>query len=1170
MLFESIHLTEIMPNLQDQLGLGRAYDASDPSTQRYLDYINLKLAARGFPIVGEEKDFPFLEMGRSLLANFQEKLRLLADHLCPTDQRIDSFLREYLADVPDAALDRNSPFVPPAALVLERHGISRLLSLPQDRDSFESDIVSSYRVAQGVCHNPAKDRRTTAGVFHIAEGGLPVPGDKLSVPKETFARLLQHALNPPADLLTIPFTATQERPARAFVSLLLRPVIRPEVPGICPESSMEVRFFAPGNLVSNLDFVESIFGNAGDPNLPENNAALDTEHWSGHTGCVILAPHLVKLRKKDLGLPHTSNATEKQKSDGMCWDDDSELYNNGGAFKITCRDHRGVIVTLIADNYFGYCKKEVKTQISYATNLYGGAEEEHAGGTIAFPSFDHGAYFSLNREVTQLDHTFDDVVEVLGDSIDVQPEGYAIDRKFSNIYYVPETTEVDLDQQRVSWQSDAVHALRLQPGITYVYPSGYKVQMIQPTIGQSWRIIGTQAEGTFCHKPCTVSGGGKSEISKALQDAMRVAPVIVPEFQQTMDRVKELTEMNYWDRFHHPRIRPEQSRPLLDPRRSLGSALRLLTPDDQFTDKYNDYVRSLPRQVIDMALLVKRYYREDWGTWDEWRDRFTVDVVDGQPGFEIKYRNQHIVARYLRVGFAADGLWRMFSLRKDFLPASKLQREDDITATTTVPVPRDSGMHPDLPDGSHKFALNCEYRFFQRPDDAIHRGYDKNTERDFSRPGNFFSNYEPITRPQAKEMIADAIRFGRFTLPMQRLICDFAQASKPDYIVVSSSPRIVDGKPSENPRYLQTRPDLEDPRPEYLGSVGMRLYRRVSANRPVLAPVNAVLPGRRNNPPNVKKGIRALAVYNPVHYQELPELFMDLTSSLTGKSPSTTGAGSEGALTKSPFNALLPITDLNNALVSSVLTRQPYFTTAAGYIGPKFRVDHDISLLIPEVWSRMHIHERDPETLLEQEMLEPLADFEHNGEKVLASRLGFRITEKFVLRFFGRVFADPGSLFTEEMLRPELQDLDSYVDGINNIVEAQKRVAKYYFEDGSVDLACPPMRALLHIMVHGEYEGMGATDPEIRQLFDVDTILNSEWYSDRLDAQAEIDRTLWKRHIENLSAFQDKENYRDEIRRLNIAARLRAAKKRLKDIERSGYASSLRGNLGADPEMVAK
>ena len=138
---------------------------------------------------------------------------------------------------------------------------------------------------------------------------------------------------------------------------------------------MEVRFFAPGNLVSNLDFVESIFGNGGDPYLPENDARLDTEHWSGHTGCVILAPQLTKLKKKDLGLPHVSDATDRQKQDGMCWESEDELYNDGSAFKITSRDANGVVVTLIADNYYGYCKKEVKTQISYAANLLGLSEQ---------------------------------------------------------------------------------------------------------------------------------------------------------------------------------------------------------------------------------------------------------------------------------------------------------------------------------------------------------------------------------------------------------------------------------------------------------------------------------------------------------------------------------------------------------------------------------------------------------------------------------------------------------------------------------------------------------------------------------------------------------------------------------------------------------------------------
>ena len=64
----------------------------------------------------------------------------------------------------------------------------------------------------------------------------------------------------------------------------------------------------------------------------------------------------------------------------------AELYNDGQAFKVTCRDASGVIVTLIADNYFGYCKKEVKTQISYAANLFGNVEEEHAGGALRSPA----------------------------------------------------------------------------------------------------------------------------------------------------------------------------------------------------------------------------------------------------------------------------------------------------------------------------------------------------------------------------------------------------------------------------------------------------------------------------------------------------------------------------------------------------------------------------------------------------------------------------------------------------------------------------------------------------------------------------------------------------------------------------------------------------------------
>src|SRR5690606_21963265 len=150
------------------------------------------------------------------------------------------------------------------------------------------------------------------------------------------------------------------------------------------------------------------------------------------------------------------------------------------------------------------------------------------------------------------------------------------------------------------------------------------------------------------------------------------------------------------------------------------------------------------------------------------------------------------------------------------------------------------------------------------------------------------------------------------------------------------------------------------PEETYITMRSVRLFRGLPATAAVHLPVTAVLSGRRNNPPDKTAGIRSLAVYNPIHYQELPELFMDYICSLTGKSPSTTGAGSEGALTKSPFNALLPIHDLNAALVSMILTNLGGFSTAAGFVGSDLEVGHDISLLVPELWCRLTAEEKDP------------------------------------------------------------------------------------------------------------------------------------------------------------------------------------------------------------------
>src|SRR5688572_1784666 len=145
--------------LEDRVGFkGETPPPGRSDDRRALEYINLKLAARGFPIVGDEADFPFLEMGRSLILNFQERVRLLKSHRSPVDRHISDWLDRYLADT--GVFTADEPKLPDP-LILERHGLARLLSLPARGDKFESSIVSSYRTWQGVCHNPAKDRRTT-------------------------------------------------------------------------------------------------------------------------------------------------------------------------------------------------------------------------------------------------------------------------------------------------------------------------------------------------------------------------------------------------------------------------------------------------------------------------------------------------------------------------------------------------------------------------------------------------------------------------------------------------------------------------------------------------------------------------------------------------------------------------------------------------------------------------------------------------------------------------------------------------------------------------------------------------------------------------------------------------------------------------------------------------
>ena len=142
--------------------------------------------------------------------------------------------------------------------------------------------------------------------------------------------------------------------------------------------------------------------------------------------------------------------------------------------------------------------------------------------------------------------------------------------------------------------------------------------------------------------------------------------------------------------------------------------------------------------------------------------------------------------------------------------------------------------------------------------------------------------------------------------------------------------------------------------------------------------------------------------------------------------------------------------------------------------------------------------------------------------------------------------------------------MDEYVDGINNIVEAQQTVAQRYLDDGSIEDACPPLKAILYIMATGEYKGRTIQHQEIRDLFDREAMLKSSWYQQRLEMKQKRELWLWKKHCKNLQNFMALDGHDDLIESLEIEQRLAHAKQRLELVSQDSYLDSLEGTIGAD------
>ena len=571
---------------------------------------------------------------------------------------------------------------------------------------------------------------------------------------------------------------------------------------------------------------KSIFGNAGDPFLPENDAGLDAEHWTGHTGCVILAPHLVKATKKSLGLPHWDEATERQRRDGMCWKDENEFYNNGGAFKITARDERGVIVTIIADNYFGYCKKEVKTQISYAANLYGLCEEEHAGGALVYPSYDLGEEFHADKHVRYRG-------PFLRGSRSSWParrwscsrKAMRLTRNIPDIIYVPRDVHFDLQQadRHLARRRRPNSRSNCWPDKIYIRPSGYRVRMEKP-VGQPRLAAGRHggrrrrsatspapfpaaANRKFPNPSPTPSFTGRSSrrISKRTSTWWRNCSRAITRTVSATRRKAARTRA----RFSVRNVRSARSSNCSRP----SSAITRTNSTRGSS--------SIPQYLLELVFVVKRFYKPAWG--GNWREHFSVDIINGTPGNELKCDNRKLVSNFLRVGYDADGSWRVFGLRKDFHPAAKMQMEDDITASVVVPAGALQHLNPDYTNPSVKFVHNMRDTACSsgrtRPSIAATTNRRKRTcpSRTISFPIS-----SRCTAEDARELVEDAIGFDNYTEPMQTLDPGSVARQRRAAIISSppAHPRMVDGKPSKNPRYLQKRPDLVNAREAYAGRNG--------------------------------------------------------------------------------------------------------------------------------------------------------------------------------------------------------------------------------------------------------------------------------------------------------------------------------------------------------------
>ena len=94
------------------------------------------------------------------------------------------------------------------------------------------------------------------------------------------------------------------------------------------------------------------------------------------------------------------------------------------------------------------------------------------------------------------------------------------------------------------------------------------------------------------------------------------------------------------------------------------------------------------------------------------------------------------------------------------------------------------------------------------------------------------------------------------------------------------------------------------------------------------------------------------------------------------------------------------------------------------------------------------------------------------------------------------------------------------------------------------------------------------TDPEVRNLFDREAVLASDWYQARLDAKVIVEQRLVAKKIAAVKEFETLASHEGERARLKLAEKLAAANERAARYQTTEYRQSLIGTIGTDPALL--